>query len=271
MSWYNEPRRHSLASKGIKTAIDEKPVFIKEPYGLPRELQPTGKYQSLEYQNCRRKWDGKTDSGSPYSYARGLGASHEDAVIYAVTGEMPAINKNKEKMPIPNYKNPVYFKGEYWDVVNYEDGTYTLDNGKGKTAYAYKNEIEQHYSDYETPTDELKRNNEPSSGKISLKKKWVRTDDWRGYEEPINAFAGYNDTGNWEDSPYPSNEGYKRAVEFKKFLKEKKIPFKTTTGKTSNIFAVNHFFVTTPEKVEEAKKLTDEFIRKTKNDRIWVN
>lgn len=37
MSWYNEPRRHALSAKGIKTAIEEKPlnkVIKKEDFEI---------------------------------------------------------------------------------------------------------------------------------------------------------------------------------------------------------------------------------------------
>lgn len=43
------------------------------------------------------------------------------------------------------------------------------------------------------------------SHKISTKTKWVSTDGWRGYVLPVNAVAGCNHTGNWEDSPCPTN------------------------------------------------------------------
>ena len=40
---------------------------------------------------------------------------------------------------------------------------------------------------------------------ISKKTRWVSTDGWRGYYEPINAVAGANNTGSWDDSPCPSH------------------------------------------------------------------
>ena len=40
---------------------------------------------------------------------------------------------------------------------------------------------------------------------ITLKTKYVKTDGWRGRLEPINAICGSNDTGNYSDSPCPSD------------------------------------------------------------------
>lgn len=44
--WTNEFERHSLARQGIKTAVPKakKQYFVKEPFGLPRELQPVNKF-----------------------------------------------------------------------------------------------------------------------------------------------------------------------------------------------------------------------------------
>ena len=105
---------------------------------------------------------------------------------------------------------------------------------------------------------------------ISLKTKWVRTDAWRGYEEPIYAFAGYNDTGNWSDSPYPTSSGQSSRKKFTAYLRKNKIPFKHTTKKTSNVFSVNHYFVTSSKNVSRAKTLTRQYITETGDDNIWV-
>lgn len=44
--WHQEYERHAMARMGVKTAVPKpKPYFIKEPFGLPRELQPTGKFR----------------------------------------------------------------------------------------------------------------------------------------------------------------------------------------------------------------------------------
>lgn len=45
--WVGESTRHSMSAYGIKTGRKAKPYFIKEPFGLPRELQPTGKFRRI--------------------------------------------------------------------------------------------------------------------------------------------------------------------------------------------------------------------------------
>ena len=161
MSWYNESRRHSLARRGIKTAIDNKPImrsvdyyededqvlrghcskhgaFVGDAVGCPScfaeseerdslmddkqilgmtkeqlkeeikkypsYMQPKWLYKAtknemagwlmtaikvMEDSQQKRTWDGATDSGSPYAYARKKGASHEEAVYYAINGHFP--------------------------------------------------------------------------------------------------------------------------------------------------------------------------------------
>jgi len=57
--WVNDFERHSLARQGIKTAVPKakKSYFIPEPFGLPRELQPTNKYFTDEEKKAmRKKW-----------------------------------------------------------------------------------------------------------------------------------------------------------------------------------------------------------------------
>jgi len=43
------------------------------------------------------------------------------------------------------------------------------------------------------------------SNHISTKSRWVSTDGWRGYSEPINGIGGCNHTGSWSDSPCPTH------------------------------------------------------------------
>lgn len=47
MSWHNESRRHSLASKGVKTAIAKKPLMMGDSYEKPT-VYPIYKIQQAD-------------------------------------------------------------------------------------------------------------------------------------------------------------------------------------------------------------------------------
>jgi len=89
--------------------------------------------------------------------------------------------------------------------------------------------------------------------RYSKKMKYVKTDAWRGYEEPVYAVAGVNDTGMWSDSPSPSNVTGGELKDFQKELKQMGVPTKVVTGKTSNVFAVNNYLVAPTEIYPDAK------------------
>ena len=89
--------------------------------------------------------------------------------------------------------------------------------------------------------------------KISLKKRYVKTDGWRGYEEPVNAICGANNTGNWSDSPCPEKTCLAELGQVKKILRENKIPFRQTWCQTSNVFCI-HGYIVVPEELKETAK-----------------
>lgn len=99
---------------------------------------------------------------------------------------------------------------------------------------------------------------------ISLKKKYVSTDGWRGYEEPINAVCGANNTGNWSDSPCPESVCLDEIKQASKILRANKIRFKRTWTRTSNVFCIHCYLVTLPEDVEKAKELIKPLIDTTR-------
>lgn len=83
--------------------------------------------------------------------------------------------------------------------------------------------------------------------KISKKTKWVSTDGWRGYEQPINAVAGANDTGTWENSPCPSGVCEKELKEFCAKLKKAGIGYGRMTCESSNVFCAHKYVIVAPE------------------------
>lgn len=96
---------------------------------------------------------------------------------------------------------------------------------------------------------------------ISLKKRWVASDGWRGREVPVNAVAGCSDTGSWDDSPCPSNVATAELNEAKGILKKAGIRYRTTWGTTSNIFCIHRYVVVAEEDVDKASQLVAEFVR----------
>lgn len=97
--------------------------------------------------------------------------------------------------------------------------------------------------------------------KISLKKHWVSTDGWRGYEQPIYAVCGANDTGMWSDSPCKSDVAYKELELAKKALKQAGINHKKTTCRSSNVFCVHHYLVVPEEDVQKGKEIIRELLQ----------
>lgn len=98
---------------------------------------------------------------------------------------------------------------------------------------------------------------------ISLKTQWIKTDDWRGYFQPIDAVCGANNTGDWEDSPCPTSLCKKEINAAKKILTANKIPYKLTVCETTNVFCVHVYLVTSSEDKEKAKKLLRELVDKS--------
>lgn len=100
---------------------------------------------------------------------------------------------------------------------------------------------------------------------ISTKTKYIRTDGWRGYEQPINAVAGANDTGEASDSPCPSTVCERELSGFKKLLRKNGIKFKTTVNRSSNVFCVHRYVLVAPEDREKALELADQYREGTDN------
>jgi len=90
---------------------------------------------------------------------------------------------------------------------------------------------------------------------ISLKKVWISSSAWRGHEEPINAVGGANDTGTSSDSPCPSPKRKEEINGFCKLLKDNKINYRTTWGKSSNVFMNAQFVCVHPDDREKAEEL----------------
>lgn len=99
--------------------------------------------------------------------------------------------------------------------------------------------------------------------------KWVASDGWRGYNEPIYAVCGANDTGMWSDSPCPSDVCERELNGAIEVLKSLKIPTKIVTCESSNVFCVHRYVIVPPKYVDEARKIVSEHIDNTENRLIY--
>ncbi len=106
---------------------------------------------------------------------------------------------------------------------------------------------------------------EKAKNVFDASKKWVATDGWRGYEEPLYAVCGVNDTGMWDDSPCKSDVAEKEIKEAISILKKNKIPTKIITSSSSNVFCIRHYAIVPPYYIEKAKELMEEYYEKAKS------
>jgi hypothetical protein len=159
-----------------------------------------------------------------------------------------------------------------------EDGTYISNAGwKSKTTKERLNGLTNvsisqrkgkwHLNDNEWDGDWIKiSDNVPEYDKEKVGKlfdistTYVRIDGWRGYEQPMYAVCGANDTGMFDDSPCPSNVAKSELEMAKSVLKRHKIPTKLITSQTSNVFCVHHYLIVPPVYHNQAKDLVGEHI-----------
>lgn len=97
---------------------------------------------------------------------------------------------------------------------------------------------------------------------FSKKVEWVATDGWRGYERPKYAIAGASDTGTWSDSPCPSHKVKAELDELKKYLRQRGIRFREVITKSSNLFMVKHWVISSVEQFDDAVKEASDWIQK---------
>jgi hypothetical protein len=91
--------------------------------------------------------------------------------------------------------------------------------------------------------------------KINTKTKHAHTDAWRGYEQPTNAIAGANNTGNFSDSPCPENVCLSELDQVKKIMIQNNIPYKLVWCGSSNVFCMRGYIVVPGLLKRRAKKL----------------
>ena len=99
---------------------------------------------------------------------------------------------------------------------------------------------------------------------ISTKSEWIRTDGWRGYLQPLNAVAGANNTGSWDDSPCPSHICEREIKEYRSILRQNKIRSRLKVCQTSNVFCVHVYVLVHPDDKERALELAKEHQNNTR-------
>lgn len=102
--------------------------------------------------------------------------------------------------------------------------------------------------------------------KFSTLRKYVHTDVWRGYYEPVYAVAGWNDTGTWSDSPCNTAEGIRESKIVKAFLRKHGIPYRHVVCRTSNVFCIHHYLIVPVERLDECKQLLAELQETVQRD-----
>lgn len=82
--------------------------------------------------------------------------------------------------------------------------------------------------------------------------------------QPINACAGANDTGSYPDSPCPSKTAKDELKRFTSRLKAEGIPYRSLITRSSNVFCVHRYILTTPEHRPRAAEIAQEMQHETR-------
>jgi hypothetical protein len=96
--------------------------------------------------------------------------------------------------------------------------------------------------------------------KFNLKLKYVSTDGWRGYQQPVNAVCGANNTGEFSDSPCPSHICAAEITRAAKLLEGAKIPYRTMECETSNVFCTHVYIIVQGRMKKRAIKLIEPIV-----------
>jgi hypothetical protein len=107
--------------------------------------------------------------------------------------------------------------------------------------------------------------------KWSRKSKWISTDAWRGYEQPIYAVAGSSDTGTWSDSPAPSGEVNKELSRLANYLRKKGFNVRKYTVRSSNAFMIKRWLIVPIEQFDRAKVEANKWLEEHKGDTLHIH
>ncbi len=106
--------------------------------------------------------------------------------------------------------------------------------------------------------------------KFSTKMIWVATDSWRGYEKPVQAVCGANDTGTWEDSPCPSPVRKREIDAVKQLFKKAGIKSRQMWARSSNVFCQHCYLIVLPSQQEDARKIVQDYLDNNETDLLYI-
>jgi hypothetical protein len=107
------------------------------------------------------------------------------------------------------------------------------------------------------------KKNQKKPSVFNMKTNYVKTDGWRGYQEPINAICGANNTGSWSDSPCPEKTCLNELNQVKTILMKNGIHYKQVFCETPNVFCMHGYIVVPGRMKKRAKKLIADLPEKT--------
>lgn len=104
------------------------------------------------------------------------------------------------------------------------------------------------------------------------KGKYFQGDAWGrgGYYQPANVVLGANCTGDWSDSPCPTNEVKKELNDFRKVLKKNGISSTLTSQKSSNVFMVMVWVRVKESDFAKAKQIADDYLKKNESNTKYI-
>jgi hydroxymethylpyrimidine pyrophosphatase-like HAD family hydrolase len=98
---------------------------------------------------------------------------------------------------------------------------------------------------------------------------YIRTDGWRGYEEPKYAIAGANNAGNWADSPCKSDICESEIKDIREYLLDHNVPTKIKVCETSNIFCVHVYLIPKVKDYQKGVELVGKYLSENETKLLY--
>jgi hypothetical protein len=188
-----------------------------------------------------------TDGKSLYLFDNKIAEHRDDGMYITNCGwESKTTKERLNGLPdvrINQFKKKWYLNGEVWD------GEWIKVN--------------------DNPPPEV--DEEKIGSKFITTKKWVQSDGWRGYEEPIYSVCGVNDTGMWDDSPCKSDVGARELAEVITILKKNKIPTRKVVCQSSNLFCIKRYVIVPPKYIDVARELAEVYYNEVDTTLLYLS
>jgi hypothetical protein len=84
-----------------------------------------------------QEWADRFKTGHPTTYMDEQ-SQRDYKIVFGINGEEPKTDKKTISFSIGD---TVIYERNRWEIIDFSDNTYTLDDGKGNTEYANKGEI----------------------------------------------------------------------------------------------------------------------------------